>query len=342
MLDRFRTFGQGPILAVGLLVAFLGVTTPSFLDLNNFVNIFNQMTVWGLLALGMTFVILTGGIDLSVGTVMALSMMILGWASQTLGLPFELSILLAILAGALVGFLNGLMVAKAKLPPFIATLAMFYACRGVANIVTDGKQILGYPDWFTSLSFTRYFGFLNVTTVFFMALALVCWVYLSHLSGGRKIYAVGNNEEVCRLAGIRVPRVKLWAYTICGTFGGLAGVALASRMNSSYPQAASLGYELYAIAIVVVGGSSLSGGIGTIGGTLVGALFIGVLNNGLNLNDVNTHVQTIALGVVLVSAIVIDLLGRKKISKNGKGGGNSFRLFPLGRDAINTVSRRNK
>jgi len=309
---RFRSIAQGPIVALLVLVMLLSLTTPNFFSGKNFINILNQITVWGLLALGMTLVIITGGIDLSVGSVMALSMMVLGWAHKGLGLPFELSILLGIAVGALCGLVNGLLITRLRLPPFIATLAMMYIGRGLANIITNGDQIHGYPNWFAFLAYKKYFGFLSLTTAIFVGLAALCALYLSRRPGGRSLYAVGGNEEVARLAGIRVSLVLVSTYVACGVFAGLAGIFLASRMNSSYPQAAdpNLGFMMYAIAMAVVGGASMNGGKGTTGGTIIGALFIGCVNNGLNLNNVNTHVQSIALGVVVVLAIVIDLRSR--------------------------------
>jgi ribose transport system permease protein len=311
-LSRLRALFQGPIVALAALVLVLGLTTPAFFKVLNFINILNQITVWGLLALGMTLVIITGGIDLSVGSVMALTMMILGWSFKALGLPFGIAILLALAVGALCGLINGLMITRLRLPPFIATLAMMYMSRGVANIITNGKNILGFPIWFSLMPYKKYFHVASLTTVIFLGLALLLGLVMAKLPSGRSLYAVGGNEEVARLAGISITKVLVSTYTVCGLFSGLAGVTLASRMNSSYPQSAFLGYEMYAIAMAVIGGASLKGGKGAIGGTLIGALFIGCVNNGLNLNNVNTHVQSIALGVIVVLAIVIDLTSRSR------------------------------
>jgi ribose transport system permease protein len=310
--SRIRTILQGPIVALLVLLLVFGLTTPAFFKTANFINILNQITVWGMLALGMTLVIITGGIDLSVGSVMALSMMILGWSFKVLAVPFWAAICLALLAGALCGLINGLMITRLRLPSFIATLAMMYMSRGLANIITDGKNILGFPIWFSLLPYKKYFHVASLTTVVFLGLALVVGVILAKRPAGRSLYAVGGNEEVARLAGISITRVLVGTYTACGAFAGLAGITLASRMNSSYPQSAFLGYEMYAIAMAVIGGASLKGGKGAIGGTIIGALFIGCVNNGLNLNNVNTHVQSISLGVIVVLAIVIDLSSRRR------------------------------
>lgn len=311
-LTRLRLIFQGPIVALLVLILVLGFTTPAFFKIINFINIINQITVWGLLGLGMTMVIITGGIDLSVGSIMALSMMILGWSFKMLGVPFWMAIVLAVLVGALCGLINGLMVTRLRLPPFIATLAMMYMSRGLANIITDGKNILGFPIWFSLLPYKKYYGIASLTTVVFLGLALLLGIFLAKRPLGRTLYAVGGNEEVARLAGISISKVLIATYTACGAFAGLAGVALASRMNSSYPQSAFLGYEMNAIAMAVIGGASLQGGKGAIGGTIIGALFIGCVNNGLNLNNVNTHVQSISLGVIVVLAIVIDLTSRSR------------------------------
>jgi ribose transport system permease protein len=310
--SRIRTILQGPIVALLVLLLVFGLTTPAFFKTANFINILNQITVWGMLALGMTLVIITGGIDLSVGSVMALSMMILGWSFKVLAVPFWAAICLALLAGALCGLINGLMITRLRLPSFIATLAMMYMSRGLANIITDGKNILGFPIWFSLLPYKKYFHVASLTTVVFLGLALVVGVILAKRPAGRSLYAVGGNEEVARLAGISITRVLVGTYTACGAFAGLAGITLASRMNSSYPQSAFLGYEMYAIAMAVIGGASLKGGKGAIGGTIIGALFIGCVNNGLNLNNVTTHVQSISLGVIVVLAIVIDLSSRRR------------------------------
>jgi ribose transport system permease protein len=308
-----RTMSQGtggPLLGLLLLCVALFIASPFFLTVNNVLNILDQVTILGILALGMTFVIITGGIDLSVGAVLALSMMVLGWTSHNAGWPLWLSVLAAIAAGALCGAVNGLGVTYAKLPPFIATLAMLSVARGTANVITDGQQIVGYPEWFTQLSSQRHFGFLTVTAVILVILLLAGWAFLRYRPGGREVYAVGGSPEVARLAGIAVKKVTASVYVITGALAGLAGVVLAARLNSSQPSAA-VGLELDVIAAVVIGGASLSGGVGRVPGTIVGVLIIGVLRNGLNLMGVSPFVQQIVIGVVIALAVMADVLRRR-------------------------------
>ena len=279
--------------------------------MNNLLNILDQVTILGILALGMTFVIVTGGIDLSVGAVLALSMMVLGWTSHNAGWPVPLSILAAVLVGGLCGLANGLGITMAKLPPFIATLAMLSIARGTANVITDGQQIVGYPEWFTALSTQRYLGFLTATAVVLILLLVAGWAFMRYRPGGRALYAIGGSPEVARLAGIGVKQATAGVYVTMGVLAGLAGVVLAARLDSSQPSAA-VGIELDTIAAVVIGGASLSGGVGRIPGTIIGVLIIGVLRNGLNLLGVSPFVQQIVIGVVIALAVMVDVLRRRE------------------------------
>ena len=243
--------------------------------------------------------------------VLALTMMIMGWLRDTWDVPIPIGIAIALLAGTACGLANGLLVTKAKLPAFIATLTMMSVGRGLANIVTDGRQVVGFPDWFTALASVRNFGFLSVTVGLFIALVIVSWVFLNYHAVGRSLYAIGGGAEVARLAGIHVQRLTLWVYALAGLLSGVAGIAMASRLDSSEPSA-GLGYELDTIAAVVIGGASLSGGVGGIAGTVVGVLIIGVLHNGLNLSGVSPFVQQVIIGVVIALAVTFDTLRRKE------------------------------
>ncbi len=300
----------GPLVGLVVLCVALFIATPFFLTANNLLNILDQVTILGILALGMTFVIITAGIDLSVAAVLALSMMVLGWTSHNAGWPLWLSIIAAILVGGLCGLVSGLGVTVTKLPPFIATLAMLSIARGTANVITDGQQIVGYPDWFTALSTERHFGFLTITALVLIVLLVLGWAFLRYRPGGREVYAVGGSAEVARLAGIKVKRVTTGVYVLSGLLAGLAGVVLAARLDSSQPSAA-VGLELDVIAAVVIGGASLSGGVGRVPGTVVGVLIIGVLRNGLNLLSVSPFVQQIVIGVVIALAVMVDVLQRR-------------------------------
>jgi ribose transport system permease protein len=311
--ERLRQLASGtggPFLGLLALCVALFIASPYFLTVNNLLNILDQVTILGILALGMTFVIVTGGIDLSVGAILALSMMVLGWTSHNAGWPLWLSIVAAIIVGGLCGLTNGLGITVTKLPPFIATLAMLSIARGLANVITDGQQIVGYPDGFTALSTQRYFGFLTITAVVLILLLVVGWAFMRYRPGGRALYAIGGSAEVARLAGIRVKRATAGVYVASGLLAGLAGVVLATRLDSSQPSAA-VGIELDTIAAVVIGGASLSGGVGRVPGTVIGVLIIGVLRNGLNLLSVSPFVQQIVIGVVIAAAVMVDVLRRR-------------------------------
>lgn len=299
-----------PLLSLIVLCIGFSLATDTFLTTRNLFNVIDQLTVLGIMALGMTAVIVIGGIDLSVGSVLALSMMVMGWLANELGLPMPLAIVAALIVGAACGAGSGLLITKANLPAFIATLAMMSIARGLANLVTDGTQIVGYPDWFSAMSIDRYFGFLSVTVALFIVLTAVAAVYMKYRAGGRALYAIGGSAEVARLAGIPVKRVTLGVYTVCGLLAGLAGVVMSTRLDSSQPSG-GLGYELDTIAAVVIGGASLSGGIGSIWGTLMGVLTIGVLRNGLNLVGTSPFVQQIVIGVVIVLAVMVDANKKK-------------------------------
>jgi ribose transport system permease protein len=300
----------GPLIGLVLLCVIFSLTTDVFLTWRNALNVIDQITVLGILAIGMTAVIIIGGIDLSVGSVLAFSMMMMGWLYQGIGVPLGLALVAGLLAGTACGVVNGLLITKAKLPPFIATLTMMSVGRGLANIITEGRQIVGYPDWFTNLSTVRHFGFLSVTVAIFIVLALISWAVLRYTTLGRSLYAIGGSAEVARLAGIPVQKLTISVYALAGLLAGLASVALACRLNSSQPSAGT-GYELDTIAAVVIGGASLNGGVGGIRGTVVGVLIIGVLRNGLNLSGVSPFVQQIVIGVVIALAVAADTFRRR-------------------------------
>jgi ribose transport system permease protein len=309
-LLRFMSGAQGPLIGLVLLCVVFACTTDVFLSLHNALNVIDQVTTLGILALGMTGVIIIGGIDLSVGSILALSIMVLGWLPQDYGVPFPLALLLCILAGGLCGLVNGLLVTRARLPAFIATLTMMSVARGLANITTDGQQVVGYPDWFTGLATERHLGVLSATVALFIALALAGWVFLRYRATGRSLYAIGGSPEVARLAGIKVRKLTVGVYAASGLLAGIAAAVMAARLDSSQPSA-GLGYELDAIAAVVIGGASLSGGIGSISGTVVGVFIIGVLHNGLNLLGISPFIQQVVIGCVIAVAVTFDTLRRR-------------------------------
>lgn len=301
----------GPLIGLLMLSVFLSVATDRFLSVRNALNILDQITVLGVMSVGMTFVILIGGIDLSVGSVLALSMMIMGWLGNIAGLPMAVAIPLALLVSAVSGLIVGVLVTRFRVPAFIATLAMMSVARGVANMITDGQQIVGFPDWFTMLAIDRHFGVLTATVFLMLAIVVLAWLFLKYRSEGRMLYAVGGNPEVARLAGINVGLVTIGVYVLCAVLAGLAGIVLAARLDAVQPSS-GFGYELDTIAAVVIGGTSLSGGAGGIGGTLIGVLIIGVLRNGLNLLNVSPFLQQVIIGVVIVLAVGAETLRRRK------------------------------
>jgi ribose transport system permease protein len=299
-----------PLFSLIVLCIAFSLASDTFLSVRNLVNVVDQLTVLGIMALGMTAVIVIGGIDLSVGSVLAVSMMAMGWLSNVQGVPMPIAMVAALAVGAACGTFSGLLITRGNLPPFIATLATMSIARGLANLITDGSQIVGYPEWFSALSIERYFGFLSVTVGLFLVLTVVAAVYMKYRAGGRALYAIGGSSEVARLAGIPVKRLTLAVYAACGLLAGLAGVVMSTRLDSSQPSG-GLGYELDTIAAVVIGGASLSGGVGSIFGTLMGVLTIGVLRNGLNLIGTSPFVQQIVIGVVIVLAVMVDANKRK-------------------------------
>jgi ribose transport system permease protein len=309
--EQLLTGSRGPALALLVLCVALTIYSPFFLTKDNLLNVIDQVTVLGILALGMTAVIIIGGIDLSVGAVLALAMMVLGWLSHDGGLPVSLAVVGALAAGAAAGAVNGVMTTKAKLPAFIATLAMFSIARGLANVITDGQQIVGFPSSFTTLASSRLLGWVSATVAVLIVLYVAGWAFLRYRRGGRALYALGGSAEVARLAGLRTTRLTIAVYTVTGLLAGLAAVILAMRLDSAQPSAAT-GYELDTIAAVVIGGASLSGGVGTVTGTALGVLIIGVLRNGLSLMSVSPFVQMVVIGVVIALAVMLDVLRRKE------------------------------
>ncbi len=295
----------GPLIGLVLLCVFLAFATDKFMSVRNLLNILDQISVLGIMAVGMTLVILIGGIDLAVGSVLALAMMVMGYVANVHGYPMGVGIAVALIVAAIAGAVSGLLITVFRVPAFIATLAMMSAARGVANMITDGQQIVGFPTWFSLLAYTRFGGFLTLTVAIMIVVFILGWIYLRYTSGGRSLYAIGGNPEVARLAGINVNLFTTGVYVVSGLLAGLAGIVLAMRLDSVQPTA-GVGYELDTIAAVVIGGTSLTGGKGGIFGTLVGVLIIGVLRNGLNLLGVSPFTQAVVIGVVIALAVAAE------------------------------------
>ncbi|ATA61537.1 ribose ABC transporter permease [Geobacillus stearothermophilus] len=296
----------GPLIGLFLLCIVLSILSDDFLTMDNWLNLLRQVSINALIAFGMTFVILTGGIDLSVGSVLALSSAITaGMMAQ--GMNGFVAILVGLLAGMVMGVLNGVIITKGKVAPFIATLATMTAFRGLTLVYTDGRPITGFAsdDILFQMIGRGYFFGIPVPIILMLMVYIALYVVLKKTTFGRHTYAVGGNEEASRLSGLRVDRLKIYVYALTGTLSALAGLILTSRLNSAQPTAGTA-YELDAIAAVVLGGTSLSGGRGWIFGTLVGALIIGVLNNGLNLLNVSSFYQQVIKGAVILLAVLLD------------------------------------
>ncbi|MGI3186671.1 ABC transporter permease [Nioella aestuarii] len=300
----------GPLIGLLILCAFLSIATDSFLSFRNFLNILDQITVLGIMAVGMTFVILIGGIDLSVGSVLALSMMVLGYLNVQVGLPMSVAITGALIASALSGLVSGILNTAFRVPAFIATLAMMSIARGLANMITNGSQIIGFPPWFNMGAIIRNFGFLTMTVAVMLIVFAVAILFLRYREGGRALYAIGGNPEVARLAGINVGRTTVLVYVTSAVLSGLGGILLAARLDSVQPSS-GVAYELDAIAAVVIGGTSLSGGTGGVVGTIIGVLIIGVLRNGLNLLGVSPFLQAVIIGTVVVLAVAAETIKQR-------------------------------
>ncbi len=295
---------------IGLVVLFVVIAclNSSFIDPGNLKNLLRQVSINALISFGMTFVILTGGIDLSVGSILALSSALMG-SFIVGGLDPILAIVVACLIGAALGAVNGLVITYGKVAPFIATLATMTIFRGLTLVYTNGNPISGLTENEAFLNFGQgYFLELPVPAVMMLIMFGILYFILHKTPLGRKTYAVGGNEKVSFIAGIKINRIKIFAYTVTGMLCGMAGAILTSRLNSAQPTAGT-GYELDAIAAVVLGGTSLSGGKGRIVGTLVGALIIGTLNNGLNILNVSSFYQQVVKGIVILLAVLMD---RKK------------------------------
>ncbi len=287
---------------------------PTFLLADNLRNIANQISVIAIIAIGMTMVIIAGGIDLSVGSLIALSAVVAAWFIQMLGGTgastgvMWLSCAIAILACALTGAFSGWMITSFRIPPFIATLAMMQVAAGLAYIISQGKPIYQIPDSFIWLGRGAEPILRIPHAVILMGLLYAAaHIVMTRTTLGRYIYAVGGNSEAARLSGIRVRVVQFVVYTVCGTLAGLGGVVMASQLKSGAPTY-GLAYELQVIAAVVVGGTSLNGGEGRILGTLIGALVIGVIQNGMNLTNVESYTQKVVLGLVILAAVLLDQL----------------------------------
>mgnify|MGYP002733117027 CR=1 FL=1 len=321
IIQKFAALGS-----LVLLTIVFSATSSAFLSVNNAMTIALQVTSIALLGIGATCVIITGGIDLSVGSVLALAGVVAALAVKELGMPVAPAMFLGILTGSLCGYINGLLVTRLKLPPFIATLGMMLIARGVALQITGARAVSGLGESFGALGNGALFRVVEIgsdgfpTVVFpgipypvilMVVIAIAVAFMLNRSVLGRHIYAVGSNVEAARLSGVNVNRVTTFTYVLSGTLAGLTGCVLMSRLVTAQPNEGVM-YELDAIASAVIGGTSLMGGVGTISGTAIGAFVIGILRNGLNMNGVSAFVQQIIIGLVILGTVWIDQLRNRR------------------------------
>lgn len=294
----------GILLVLVVMSVLLLCVSPTFRTMDNAVNILRQVSVNGIIAIGMTFVIMTGGIDLTVGSVIAVSGVIAGSILVRNPENIAFAVIAALIVSGLFGAINGFFVAYMRVPAFVATLAGMTMARGFAYVYSNGK-----PYTLVSSSFAR-IGKGAAPILIFLAVAAAAYVILSKMKFGRYIYAAGGNWKAADASGVRVKQILMKVYILGGVLAGLAGVVLAARTNSGQP-AVGTGYETDAIAAAVIGGTSMTGGVGSIGGTVIGILIIGVLNNGLNLMNVSSYYQQILKGLIILGAVCFDIRSKR-------------------------------
>jgi ribose transport system permease protein len=311
---RVRTLGDvagresGALIVLLVAIGALTLASPEFLTGNNLANLARQVSIFGILAIGQLMVILTGGIDLSVGSILGLSGAV---TAQLLvsGFPVVPSLVIGVAVGGVLGIVNGLLVTRFKLPPFIATLGMLGIARGLVLVITDANTIQGMPEGFQTLANGSILGIPNLLIIF-VTITAIAWFVLTRTVFGRYVYSVGSNPEAARLAGVPVALVTASVYAISGLLAAVGGVLLTSRLGAGVPTAGT-GFELQAIAACVIGGASLSGARGSAIGAACGALIIGVLNNGGNLLAINAFYLQIAIGVLILVAVGFDQMNTR-------------------------------
>lgn len=300
----FKSQSGGIFLALLVICFLISTQTSRFFTETNLMVIFNQVSVNAILAFGVTFVIISGGIDLSLGSMLAVAGVVAALFAKSDSGNLWISIPLALLAGALMGAVNGWIIVLSKVPPFIVTLGSMTIARGLALIISDGRPV---SDLSESFNFIGNGSFLSIPIpiIFLLITFVFCAILLNKTVFGRYVKAIGGNETASYVAGIPVDRIKCWVYTLSGIFAAIGGILLAARINTGQPNA-GLGFELDAIAAVIIGGTSTRGGKGSIIGTLLGVLFIGVINNGLDLMNVSAYWQQVVMGGIIILAVVID------------------------------------
>jgi ribose/xylose/arabinose/galactoside ABC-type transport system permease subunit len=296
-----------PMVLVAMAI-FFGSINPNFWSITNLANVSRQISILALISIGQTFAILSAGIDLSVGSLLALVSVVCAQGMLEFGMTG--GIISGVLAGCLAGLVNGVLIAKARIPAFIATLGMLVAARGLALTLSGGLPIAGLPHEFLFIG-AGYWGPFPIPSVIAAVAFIIAFFVLSRTRFGRYVYAMGSNEEAAVLSGINVIKYKIMVYVVSGFFAGVAGVVLTSRVISGQPTLGEV-QELYAIAAVVIGGGKITGGVGGIGRTLMGVLVLGMLSNGLNLIQVSSYVQNIVVGAIIIIAVYIDLARERR------------------------------
>lgn len=313
--DLFQRYGTAVILI--LLFAFFSIKSEAFLSVSNILNLLRQTSITGIISLGMTIVMLTGGIDLSVSSVVALSSMSCSILMVNYGVNMYVAILVSLVVGMLSGFVNGCLITYIRIPPLIATLGTQTAIRGLAYITTDGYTVYGFPEAFGFIG-KGYVGAIPMPVIIMVVTLAIGWYVINQTKFGRYLYAIGGNGEAARLSGININRKMVTAYIISGMLAALAGVVELSRLNSGQPNAGE-GYEMSAITAVVLGGISVSGGEGKFSGVIFGILIMGILSSGLVMMNVSTYYQQLIRGLVLIFAISIDqILKLNLLSKSNR------------------------
>jgi ribose transport system permease protein len=304
-LKAQRSRQIGTFVGLVALSLVLWAATPHFLTVSNLLNVLEQTSINAIVAVGMTFVIISGGIDLSVGSVLAVAGIALALALES-GVPAPAAIVLALATGTVCGLANGLLITVGRLPPFIATLGMMSVARGAALMLAEGRPISGFSEGFRALATARVLTIVPAPVLVTAVVYLVAHFVLVRTVFGRATYAIGGNEEAARLSGVHVRFHKIAVYGVAGLTSAVAAILLTARLNSAQPTAGTM-YELDAIAATVIGGTSLLGGEGTLVGALIGALIMGVLRNGLNLLNVSSFFQQVVIGAVIIGAVLIDM-----------------------------------
>ena len=299
----------GTLLGLIGLCVVLWILTPHFMTVSNLLNVAQQTSINAIIAVGMTFVIITAGIDLSVGSILAFSGVVLASALQA-GCPIPLALLVGLAVGMACGLVNGVLISFGRIPPFISTLGMMSVARGSALLYTGGRPVSGFSESFRFLA-TGKILFIPTPVVIMIAVYLIAYFVLNRTKFGRYTYAIGGNEEAAILSGVNVKLHKAMVYGVCGMLSGLGAIILTARLNSAQPIAGMM-YELDAIAATVIGGTSLMGGQGSVIGTLIGAFIMGVLRNGLNLLGVSSFFQQVVIGSVIIIAVLMDMALKKK------------------------------